>query len=108
MNKQYVVTARAKGLSKTRIFLVHILRNGLQPVVAFIGPALASLVSGAIVVETIFNIPGLGRLFINAISNRDDTMILGIVNFYAILIILFNSMADVVQVWLNPRQKLSL
>jgi oligopeptide transport system permease protein len=108
MNKPYVVTARAKGLSSLRIFLVHVLRNGLQPVVAFLGPTFAGLISGAIAVETVFNIPGLGRLFINAISNRDDTMILGIVNFYALLIIFFNTMSDIVQVWLNPRQKLSL
>jgi oligopeptide transport system permease protein len=108
MNRPYVITARAKGLSKLRIFFIHVLRNGLQPVIAFLGPAFASLISGAIVIETVFNIPGIGRLFINAISNRDDTLILGIVNFYALLIILFNTLADVVQVWLNPRQKLSL
>jgi oligopeptide transport system permease protein len=108
LNKRYVVTAKAKGLSGRRIFIIHVLRNGLQPVVAFLGPAFAGLISGAIAVETVFNIPGLGRLFVNAISNRDDTMILGIVNFYAILIVIFNALSDMIQVWLNPRQKLSL
>jgi oligopeptide transport system permease protein len=108
LNKQYVTTAKAKGLSHRKIFFVHVLRNGLQPVIAFLGPAFASLMSGAIAIEVVFNIPGLGRLFVNAIYNRDDTMILGIVNFYAILIVVFNTLSDMIQVWLNPRQKLSL
>ena len=74
-----------------------------MPVVAFLGPAVAGLISGSFVVETIFQIPGLGRHFVEAAFNRDYTMVMGTVLFFAALIILLNLLVDVLQIWLNPR-----
>ena len=103
LNQDFIRTARAKGLSEVRIVLRHALKGGLLPVVSFSGPAVAGLVSGSFVVETIFQIPGLGRLFVNAAFNRDYTMVLGTVLFYALLILLFNLMVDILLVLLNPQ-----
>jgi len=75
----------------------------LMPVVAFLGPAVAGLISGSFVVETIFQIPGLGRHFVEAAFNRDYTMVMGTVLFFAALIIMLNLLVDIVQIWLNPR-----
>jgi oligopeptide transport system permease protein len=106
LQKPYIVAARARGVSEGRIFFIHALKNGILPVVAYMGPAFAGIVSGAIVTETIFQIPGLGRLLIQAIANRDDTLILGIVNFYALAVIICNALTDCVLAWLNPRIRL--
>ena len=103
LTQDFVRTARAKGLSETRVVFVHALRGGLQPVVSFLGPAAAGLLSGSFVIETIFQVPGLGRLFVQAAFNRDYTMILGTVLFFATLILLFNLLVDVAQAWLDPR-----
>ena len=103
LTMDFIRTARAKGLTESRIVLRHGLRGGIQPVVSFLGPAAAGLLSGSFVVETIFQIPGLGRFFVQAAFNRDYTMILGTVLFYAALILLFNLATDVVQAWLDPR-----
>ena len=101
--QDFIRTARAKGLTEARVVLRHGLRGGLQPVVSFLGPAAAGLLSGSFVVETIFQVPGLGRFFIQAAFNRDYTMILGTVLFYAALILTFNVIVDVAQAWLDPR-----
>ena len=103
MSQDYIRTARAKGASETRILLKHALQGGLMPVVAFLGPAVAGLISGSFVVETIFQIPGLGRHFVEAAFNRDYTMVMGTVLFFAVLIIMLNLLVDIVQIWLNPR-----
>ena len=103
MSQDYIRTARAKGASETRVLLKHALQGGLMPVVAFLGPAVAGLISGSFVVETIFQIPGLGRHFVEAAFNRDYTMVMGTVLFFAALIILLNLLVDIIQVWLNPR-----
>ena len=103
MSQDYIRTARAKGAGELRVLLKHALRGGLMPVVAFLGPAVAGLISGSFVVETIFQIPGLGRHFVEAAFNRDYTMVMGTVLFFAALIILFNLLVDVLQIWLNPR-----
>lgn len=103
LSQDYIRTARAKGLSKTRIVFVHALRGGVTPVVSFLGPAIAGLLAGSFVVESIFQIPGLGRFYVTAAFNRDYTMILGCTIFFAFLIILFNLLADIVLVWLNPK-----
>jgi len=103
MSQDYIRTARAKGASEARVLLKHGLRGGLMPVVAFLGPAVAGLISGSFVVETIFQIPGLGRHFVEAAFNRDYTMVMGTVLFFAALIILLNLLVDIIQVWLNPR-----
>ncbi|MDR3317522.1 MAG: ABC transporter permease [Puniceicoccales bacterium] len=106
LQKPYIMAARARGISERRIFFIHTLRNGILPVVAYMGPAFAGIISGAIVTETIFQIPGLGRLLIQAINNRDDMLILGIVNFYALAVIICNALVDCIQAWLNPKIRL--
>jgi oligopeptide transport system permease protein len=103
LNQDFIRTARSKGASSARIVFKHALKGGLLPVVSFLGPAIAGLITGSFVVETIFQIPGLGRFFVTAAFNRDYTMVLGTVLFYAVLIILLNLVVDVVQVWLNPK-----
>lgn len=103
LHQDFIRTARAKGASSARVLFRHALRGGLLPVVSFLGPAVAGLMTGSFVVETIFQIPGLGRHFIAAAFNRDYTLVTGTVLFYATVIILLNLVVDVVQVWLNPK-----
>ena len=104
-SQDFIRTARAKGASPLRIILKHAMRGGLLPVVSYLGPAVAGLITGSFVVETIFQIPGLGRYFVNAAFNRDYTMVLGAVLFYGALIVVFNLIVDVTLVWMNPRLK---
>ncbi len=108
MSQDYVRTARAKGLPEHVVILKHALRGGLIPVVAYLGPALAGILSGSFVVETVFQIPGLGRFFVQAAFNRDYTMILGTTIFLALLIVVFNLLSDVLAAWLNPRLRAEL
>lgn len=103
LSQDYIRTARAKGLSERIIIFKHALRGGLIPVVAFLGPAFAGLLGGSFVVETIFQIPGLGRFYVTSAFNRDYTMILGMTIFFAGLIIIFNLISDMVALWLNPK-----
>ena len=105
LNQDFIRTARAKGASELRIIFRHALRGGLLPVVTFLGPAIAGILTGSFVIETIFQIPGLGREFVNSAFNRDYTLVLGTVILYASLIVVCNLVVDVVQVWLNPRLK---
>lgn len=106
LTQDYIRTARAKGAAARIVILRHALRGGILPVVSFMGPAFAGLVAGSFVIETIFNIPGLGKDFVTSAFNRDYTMVLGLVVFFATLIVVFNTIVDVVQVWLNPKLKL--
>ena len=103
LSQDYIRTARAKGLPEAVIIGKHALRGGVIPVVAFLGPAFAGLLCGSFVVETVFQIPGLGRLFVQAAFNRDYTMILGSTVFFAVLIVVFNLASDLLAAWLNPR-----
>ena len=105
LSHDFIRTARAKGASSTRIILRHTLRGGLLPVVSYLGPAAAGILTGSFVIETIFQIPGLGRHFVTSAFNRDFTMVTGIVIFYAVLIVFFNLLVDIVQIWLNPKLK---
>ena len=105
LHQDFIRTARAKGASQSRIIFHHALRGGLLPVVSFLGPAVAGILTGSFVIETIFQIPGLGREFVNSAFNRDYTLVLGTVILYAGLIVVLNLVVDVVQVWLNPRLK---
>ena len=105
MRMDYIRTAKAKGLKGRVIVLRHALRTALYPVVAYLGPAVAGLISGSFVVETIFFIPGLGSFFVNSAFNRDSTMVMGTVLFYAILILILNLIVDLVQLWMNPRTR---
>ncbi len=103
MSMDYIRTARAKGLSEPMIILRHGLRAGLLPVVSFIGPAAAGLLSGSFIVETIYQIPGLGRFYIQAAFNRDYTMILGTTILFATLIVVTNLLSDIFSAMLDPR-----
>lgn len=103
MHQDYLRTARAKGLPERIVVWRHALRGGLLPVISYLGPAFAALLSGSFVVETVFQIPGLGRFYIQAAFNRDYTMILGTTVFLSSLIVLFNLLSDIVAAWLNPR-----
>ena len=105
LSQDYIRTARAKGASEARVILRHALRGGLSPVVSFLGPAIAGIVTGSFVIETIFQIPGIGREFVNSAFNRDYTLVLGTVILYAGFIIAMNLVVDVAQVWLNPKLK---
>jgi oligopeptide transport system permease protein len=103
LSQDYIRTARAKGLSERLIIFKHALRGGLIPVIAFLGPAFAGLLGGSFVVETIFQIPGLGRFYVTSAFNREYTMILGMTIFFAGLIIIFNLLSDLLALWLNPK-----
>jgi len=102
----YIRTARAKGLSEKAVILRHTLKNALLPVVSFLGPATAGIITGSFVVETIFNIPGMGRMFVLGAFNRDYTLILGLVVFFALLVVVFNALVDILLGLLNPKTRL--
>lgn len=106
LNQDFIRTARAKGASEWRVIFKHSLRGGLLPVVSFLGPAIAGILTGSFVIETIFQIPGLGREFVNSAFNRDYTLVLGTVILYAGLIMVLNLAADIVQAWMNPKVRL--
>ncbi|HEY5752101.1 MAG TPA: ABC transporter permease subunit [Chthoniobacterales bacterium] len=103
LTQDFIRTAQAKGVNSLRIILKHTLKGGLMPVVSFLGPAFAGLISGSFVVEKVFNLPGLGKEFIKAAFNRDYSLILGTVVFYAVLIVVFNLLVDVIHALLDPR-----
>jgi len=103
LSQDYIRTARAKGLSEWRIITQHALRGGIMPVVSFLGPAAAGMLAGSFVVETIFQIPGIGRFYVQAAFNRDYTMIMGTTIFLSAMIVLFNLLADMIQIGINPR-----
>ena len=103
LRSNYIRTARAKGLDERTVVVRHGLRGGLLPVVSFSGPALALLISGTVVVERIFALPGLGNYFINANLNRDEPLIIGIVAFISISILIFNLLVDIAYGFLDPR-----
>ena len=107
LSQDFIRTAKAKGLTTQAIIIRHALRGGLAPVVAFLGPAIAGLLAGSFVVETIFQIPGLGRFYVQAAFNRDYTMIMGTTILLSCLIIFFNIISDILTAWLNPRLKLN-
>jgi len=103
LRSDYIRTARAKGLTERQVVLRHALRGGLLPVVSFTGPALAILITGTVVVERIYALPGLGTYFINANLNRDEPLILGIVAFTSILVLVFNLLVDIAYGFIDPR-----
>ena len=105
LTQDYIRTAKAKGASGLRVIVKHAMRGGLLPVISFMGPAVAGLIAGSFVIETIFNIPGLGKDFVQSAFNRDYTLVLGVVMFYATLIVLLNLVVDILQVTINPKLK---
>lgn len=106
MGQDYIRTAKAKGLSNFKILFKHALRNAILPVITYVGPMLASLMTGSFIVEQIFAIPGLGREFVSAIVNRDYTMIMGTTIVLATLIIVANVIVDILYKIIDPRIKL--
>jgi oligopeptide transport system permease protein len=103
LNQDFIRTARAKGASQWRIVQKHSLRGGLLSVVTYLGPAVSGIVTGSLVVEKIFEIPGAGRFFVNAASDRDGPMLMGTTIIYAVLVIAMNLLSDIAAVWMNPR-----
>jgi oligopeptide transport system permease protein len=103
LRSDYIRTARAKGLKEKDVVIRHALRAGLMPVISFTGPALAFLLTGTVVVERIFVLPGLGNYFLQAALNRDEPLIIGIVAFIAITLLLLNLLVDIAYAYLDPR-----
>ncbi len=106
LRSNYVRTARAKGLPNRSVVFRHALRAALLPVVSYLGPAIAGVLTGSLVVETIFGIPGIGRYFVNGALNRDYTLVMGVVIYYASFVILLNLLADILYAALDPRVRL--
>ncbi|MDM7964685.1 ABC transporter permease [Blastomonas fulva] len=103
--QEHIRTARARGLSKGAIIARHALRPALVPVVSYLGPAAAGLLTGAVIIETVFALPGLGRYFVQGALNRDYPLIMAVILLYAALIIAFNLIADLLYSWLDPRSR---
>ena len=107
LHANYIRTARAKGLSESRVVLAHALRAAVLPLVGYLGPATAGVVTGSLVVEKIFGLPGLGKFFVLSALQRDYTVVMGVVILYAVLVIALNLAAEVAQALLDPRMRLS-
>jgi oligopeptide transport system permease protein len=103
LHQDFVRTARAKGLSEGVILLKHVLKNSVMPVVTFLGPLTATLVTGSFIVEYLFAIPGMGKFFITAVTNRDYPLIMGVTLVYAVIILLANFLVDIAYAYLDPR-----
>jgi oligopeptide transport system permease protein len=103
LRSNFVRTARAQGLSMRQIVLKHALKPTLLPVVSYLGPATAAVITGSVVIEQIFSVPGIGRFFVNGALNRDYTLVMGVVVFYGALIIAFNFLVDLAYAWLDPK-----
>ncbi len=107
MGQDYIKTAKAKGLSVVTTTVKHAIRNALLPVVTYMGPLLANVITGSFVIEKIFNIPGMGREFVTSISNRDYTVIMGTTVFYAIILVVLVLLVDIAYTLIDPRIKLT-
>lgn len=103
LNEPHVRTARAKGLPRARILRRHVLPMALLPVVSFLGPAAAAMLTGSVVIEQVFELPGIGRYFVQGALNRDYTLVMGVVVVYAVLILAFNLLVDLAYARLDPR-----
>jgi oligopeptide transport system permease protein len=103
LHSNYIRTARAKGLPERLVIFRHALKPAILPVISYMGPATAALITGSVVIERIYSIPGLGSYFVQGALNRDYTLVMGVVVFYGIVIILLNFIVDLLYAWLNPR-----
>ena len=103
MHSNFIRSARAKGLPESVVIRRHALRPALLPVISFLGPATAGMISGSVIIERIFSIPGLGSYFVQGALNRDYTLVMGVVIFYGVMIILLNFLVDMIYAWLNPK-----
>jgi oligopeptide transport system permease protein len=106
LNASFIRAARAKGIGPRLTVMRHALKPALTPVVSYLGPAASYLLTGSLIVETIFGLPGIGRFFVNAALNRDYGMVLGTVIFYMALIVLLNLLVDIAYAWLDPKVRL--
>lgn len=106
LRSDFIRTARAQGLPQLEIILTHALKPAMVPIVSYLGPATAGIITGSVVIEQIFGVPGLGRYFVQGALNRDYTLVMGVVVFYGVLIIVFNFLVDLAYRWLDPRVKL--
>ena len=105
MNSNFIRTARAKGLAEKIVVVRHALKGGLLPVISYLGPATAAVITGSVVIESIFDVPGIGRYFVNGALNRDYPVVMGVVIFYAVLIMALNLIVDLIYGFLDPRVK---
>ncbi len=105
LRSPFIRTAKAQGLPTHKILLRHALKPALLPVVSYLGPATAAVITGSVVIEQIFGVPGLGRFFVQGALNRDYTLVMGVVVFYGVLIIVFNFLVDLAYAWLDPKVK---
>ena len=103
LHSNYIRTARAKGLPESLVIRRHALKPAILPVISYMGPATAALITGSVVIERIYSIPGLGSYFVQGALNRDYTLVMGVVVFYGIVIIVLNFIVDLLYAWLNPR-----
>jgi len=106
IREDFIRTARAKGLGEPAVIVRHALRKAIAPIVSYLGPAAAGILTGSVIIEKIFDVPGLGHYFVSAPSERDYTLVLGVVLVYSSLLILFNIIVDIAQALLNPRIRL--
>ena len=106
IREDFIRTARAKGLDETTVIIRHALRKAVAPVISYLGPAAAGILTGSVVIEEIFNIPGIGKYFVSAPQERDYTLVLGTVLVYSTMLIVFNMLVDIGQALLNPRIRL--
>lgn len=106
LENDYIRTAKAKGLSNRLVVYKHALKNSLIPVVTYLGPLIAGLFTGTFVIERVFSIPGLGRFFVQSISDRDYTVMMGVTVFYSVILIFMNFLVDIVYLFIDPRIKL--
>ena len=105
LRSNFIRTAKAQGLPTWQIVLRHALKPALLPVVSYLGPATAAVITGSVVIEQIFSVPGIGRFFVTGALNRDYTLVMGVVVFYGVLIIAFNFLVDIAYAWLDPKVK---
>jgi oligopeptide transport system permease protein len=103
LGADYIRTARAKGVSESRLIFRHAVKNAFLPVLSYLGPATAFAMTGSFVVERVFNVPGLGQHFVNAVLNKDLFLIIGVVLTFSTMLILFNLAVDVLYRWIDPR-----
>lgn len=107
LHSNYIRTARAKGLRERLVVVRHAIKGALLPVVSYLGPAAAAVTTGSVVIESIYDIPGVGRYFVNAALNRDYPLVMGVVIFYATLIIIMNLIVDVIYSFLDPKLRVN-
>jgi oligopeptide transport system permease protein len=103
LRSDFIRTAKAQGLPMRTIIVQHALKPALLPIISYLGPASAAIITGSVVIEQIFGVPGLGRYFVQGALNRDYTLVMGVVIFYGVLIILLNFIVDMIYAWLDPK-----